>query len=215
MRTKRMLELPLMEPPMMESERASATRRRQTRYTPLPGIMENAVSVPGTASRTQMRYVATTKCCFAATAPTRLVDNLSKFEIALLRSTDKGRRLVRLPVRNIIIIVLDAFVEQALSIREPAESMSLFSWTKGDVDIRMNFSRHVVPSGGTAKFHEGIERTTKEMPASASYSMKVKVVAPPVGTSSWHQTLPLRGSVVPAKLSACGIHGICFLNTRP
>ena len=71
-----------------------------------------------------------------------------------------------------------------------------------------------MPSGGTAKFHEVFERTTKEMPASASNSMKIKVVAPPVSTSSWHQTLPLRGSVVPAKLSACGIHGICFLNTR-
>ena len=45
---KRMLEPPLMEPPMMEPpmmdpERASAKRRRRTRYTPLPGIMENAV----------------------------------------------------------------------------------------------------------------------------------------------------------------------------
>ena len=47
--TKRMLEPSLPEPPMMmeptlmESERASSKRRRRTRYTPLPGIMENAV----------------------------------------------------------------------------------------------------------------------------------------------------------------------------
>ena len=32
-----------MEPPMMELDWASAKRRRRTRYTPLPGIMENAV----------------------------------------------------------------------------------------------------------------------------------------------------------------------------
>ena len=53
MLTKRMLEPPLMEPPMMEPpllelpmmepDRASAKRRRRTRYTPLPGILENAV----------------------------------------------------------------------------------------------------------------------------------------------------------------------------
>ena len=42
MLTKRMMELPLPEPPMMteptlmESERASSKRRRRTRYTPLP-----------------------------------------------------------------------------------------------------------------------------------------------------------------------------------
>ena len=39
--TKRM-----MEPPLTESERASEKRRRRTRYTPLPGIMENAVYGP-------------------------------------------------------------------------------------------------------------------------------------------------------------------------
>ena len=48
MLTKRILEPPLMEPPMMEppmmqSARASAKCRRRTRYTPLPGILENAV----------------------------------------------------------------------------------------------------------------------------------------------------------------------------
>jgi len=49
MLTKRMMEPPLPEPPMMteptllESERASSKRCRRTRYTPLPGIMENAV----------------------------------------------------------------------------------------------------------------------------------------------------------------------------
>ena len=50
--TKRMLEPPLpeapmmMEPTLMESERASSKRRRRTRYTPLPGIMENAENLP-------------------------------------------------------------------------------------------------------------------------------------------------------------------------
>ena len=53
LRTKRMLETPLpepllpeppmVEPPMVEPDRTSAKRRRRTRYTPLPGIMENAV----------------------------------------------------------------------------------------------------------------------------------------------------------------------------
>ena len=49
MLTKRMMETPLLEPPTMmeptlkESEQASSKRRRRTRYTPLPGIMENAV----------------------------------------------------------------------------------------------------------------------------------------------------------------------------
>ena len=53
MLTKRMLEPPLMEtplpeppmvePPLVVSDRASAKRRRRTRYTPLLGIMENAV----------------------------------------------------------------------------------------------------------------------------------------------------------------------------
>ena len=40
--------------------------------------------------------------------------------------------------------------------------------------------------------------------------MKIKVVAPLVGISSWRQTHPLRESVVPAKLSACGIHFTSF-----
>ena len=53
MLTKRMLEgalpeppmpeAPLPEPPLVEPDRTSAKRRRRTRYTPLPGIMENAV----------------------------------------------------------------------------------------------------------------------------------------------------------------------------
>ena len=53
MLTKRMMDpqlaeppmtgTPMREPPMMELERASAKRRRRTQYTPLPGIMENAV----------------------------------------------------------------------------------------------------------------------------------------------------------------------------
>ena len=46
--TKRLLEptivqLPLPEPPVVEPDRTSAKRRRRTRYTPLPGIMEHAV----------------------------------------------------------------------------------------------------------------------------------------------------------------------------
>ena len=49
------------------------------------------------------------------------------------------------------------------------------------------------------------------MTASASYATKVEVVAPLIGISSQRQTLPLRGSVVLAKFSACGFHGICFL----
>ena len=44
MLTKRMMETPLPErPPAVESDRASAKRRRRTRYTPLLGIMESAV----------------------------------------------------------------------------------------------------------------------------------------------------------------------------
>ena len=42
MLTKRMMETPLPEPPMVEPDRTSAKRRRRTRYTPLPGNMENA-----------------------------------------------------------------------------------------------------------------------------------------------------------------------------
>ena len=38
-----MVEPPLPEPPMMEPDRTSAKRRRRTRYTPLPVIMEHAV----------------------------------------------------------------------------------------------------------------------------------------------------------------------------
>ena len=41
--TKRLLETPLPEPPMVEPDRTSAKRRRRTRYTELPGIVENAV----------------------------------------------------------------------------------------------------------------------------------------------------------------------------
>ena len=47
--TKRELEPPLPEPPIVEPSLAespgltSTKRRRQTRYTPLPGIMEHAV----------------------------------------------------------------------------------------------------------------------------------------------------------------------------
>ena len=48
MLTKRMMETPLPEPPLVEPpmvvlDRTSAKRRRRTRYTPLPGIMEHAV----------------------------------------------------------------------------------------------------------------------------------------------------------------------------
>ena len=57
-----------------------------------------------------------------------------------------------------------------------------------DVDICKNLYVHVVPPGGTAKFHEFFfERTTKDMTARASYVMKMQVVAPPVGVSSWRQ----------------------------
>ena len=45
----RMMEPRMMEPPMMEPERASAKRRRRTRYTPLLGIMENAVHLAPSA----------------------------------------------------------------------------------------------------------------------------------------------------------------------
>ena len=36
-------EPPMVELPMVEPDRTSAKRRRRTRYTPLPGIMEDAV----------------------------------------------------------------------------------------------------------------------------------------------------------------------------
>ena len=49
MLTKRMPEPPLPEPPMVEPDRTSAKRRRRTRYTPLPGIMENAVCLAPSA----------------------------------------------------------------------------------------------------------------------------------------------------------------------
>ena len=65
-------------------------------------------------------------------------------------------------------------------------------------------------TSGTPTFQQGWERMTKEMTASASHAMKIKVVAPPVGISSWRQTLPPRGSVVPPKLSACRIHATSF-----
>ena len=41
--TKRLLEPPLPTPPMVEPDHTSAKRRRRTRYTPLPEILENAV----------------------------------------------------------------------------------------------------------------------------------------------------------------------------
>ena len=44
-----MLTMRMMEPPMVESGRASAKRRRRTRYTPLPEIMENAVCLAPSA----------------------------------------------------------------------------------------------------------------------------------------------------------------------
>ena len=47
--TKRLLETPLPEPPMVEPDRTSAKRRRRTRYTELPGIVENAVSLAPSA----------------------------------------------------------------------------------------------------------------------------------------------------------------------
>ena len=43
MLTERMMEPPMMEAPVVECERTSAKRRRRTRHTPLPGILENAV----------------------------------------------------------------------------------------------------------------------------------------------------------------------------
>ena len=51
-------------------------------------------------------------------------------------------------------------------------------------------------------FKQVCESITKEMTASASSAIKIKVVAPADENSSWRQTPPLRGSVVPAKLSA-------------
>ena len=54
MLTKQMTECPLpvppmVVPPMVESDRASAKRRRRTRYTPLLGITENAVCLTPSA----------------------------------------------------------------------------------------------------------------------------------------------------------------------
>ena len=49
-------------------------------------------------------------------------------------------------------------------------------------------------------FREGLERTTKELPASAPSAVKIKVVAPPdLGA----MTLPLRGSVPAARRLIC------------
>ena len=53
----------------------------------------------------------------------------------------------------------------------------------------------VVASGDTYMFREGLERTTKELAASAPSTMKIKVVAPPDLDAI---TLPLREGVVPA-----------------
>ena len=44
-----MVEPPLPQPPMMEPDRTPAKRRRRTRYTPLPGIMEHAVCLAPSA----------------------------------------------------------------------------------------------------------------------------------------------------------------------
>ena len=38
-----MVKPPLLEPPRVEPDRILAKRRRRTRFTPLPGIMEHAV----------------------------------------------------------------------------------------------------------------------------------------------------------------------------
>ena len=48
-----------------------------------------------------------------------------------------------------------------------------------DADIRKNSYANFVPSGGTALFQGTFERVTKEPTASASSTMKIKVVAPP------------------------------------
>ena len=54
----------------------------------------------------------------------------------------------------------------------------------------------------TAMFRQGCESITKEMTASASPAINIKLVAPPDDFSSWSQTPLLRGSAVPAKPSA-------------
>ena len=55
---------PLVEPPSVEStDRTSAKRRRRTRYTPLPGIMENGVCLaPVAAYATHVISHVTTRC---------------------------------------------------------------------------------------------------------------------------------------------------------
>ena len=81
--------------------------------------------------------------------------------------------------------------------------MSFLSNMIRDDDIRKKFFAECRVVSGTTAFQEVFERTTKEMTASASSAMKIKVVVPSDGSSSsWRQALPLRGSVVPAKLSA-------------
>ena len=71
----------------------------------------------------------------------------------------------------------------------------------------------VCVTGGTNMFREGLERTTKELAASAPSAMKIKVAAPPdLGA----MTLPLRGSVVPAArclISTCGYLASCFIRS--
>ena len=71
-----------------------------------------------------------------------------------------------------------------------------------DVDIRKKLCASCRVVSGTATFQEASERVTKKLTASVPSTIKIKVVCPPHGISSWRHTLPLRGCVVPAKLSA-------------
>ena len=79
-----------------------------------------------------------------------------------------------------------------------------------DVYVFKHLYDDTVLSSGKNKFQEAFERMAKKLTASAPSALKIKVVAPPDGISSWRHTLPSRGSVVSAKLSACGIHVTYF-----
>ena len=92
----------------------------------------------------------------------------------------RARRRNHGPVRTERVHCADVLFQASFSAKEASgiHDTSFLGLTKHDAGIRKNLYANVLLSCGTSMFHEILERMTKELTASAPFTMKSKVVTP-------------------------------------
>ena len=145
-------------------------------------------SQPGTASLLVSNAVVAQKCCFSSTFRQR---NSRHSFLSNMKCDVNIRRNLHANIAR-----------QCCSAKLWFPALAIPEQHACDVDSRKKSYVEGRVVSGTATCQEVFERTTKIMTGSASPARKIKEVVPPdEKSSSWRQTLPTCGSVVPAKSS--------------